>query len=331
MCVLTVGVSLCNVLNPYMFTSTSEPLSLSKYIRMCQDIKSTSNGSRLSLLHCIRHHFRRSFLYSQHRKHAILLAIMVYIGLCLVRFLLILSTQISSDIKYIFLTIVQICYHFLSGLFLHSRLLILSNDVEVNPGPSQELTIMHSNMRSILSDPQKFDDLKTLASTIQLDVISISESWLKPQTNTSELTFDKFDNTDHIFRNDRRNRVGGGVVVWVKNDLICTRLAKLETQNTESVWISIRTKAKTIIFGAYYRPPRNDTQSLETFMNEFSSSIDRARQLKPDNIVIMGDFNAKHTRWYDQGTTDTCGKLLLDTLESLTKPAPKNTIPNTYR
>ena len=51
-------------------------------------------------------------------------------------------------------------------------------------------------------------------------------------------------------------------------------------------------------------------------MKELDFSIEEAKKLKPDSIILMGDFNAKHSSWFNQGTTDTCGTLLLDTLES---------------
>ena len=201
--------------------------------------------------------------------------------------------------------------------WLITILLLKSNDVESNPGPSSELTLMHSNVRSLLSTDEKLSEIKTLADALSLDVISLSETWLKPNTTNESLLFDNFNDLDHIFRRDRQNRVGGGVITWVRNNLYCRRLVELESPYTENVWTQITKSGKTILLGVYYRPPVNTSSAIQTFIDDFESSINKARKLKFDSLIVMGDFNAKNISWFNLGSTDSCGQKLGDCLENL--------------
>ena len=59
----------------------------------------------------------------------------------------------------------------------------------------------------------KFDDLENYISslTLQFDVISLSETWLKPDTNIALYQLNNY----YMYRLDRVSRNGGGVAIYV--------------------------------------------------------------------------------------------------------------------
>lgn len=82
-------------------------------------------------------------------------------------------------------------------------LLILSNDVETNPGPHpvKDLKICHLNIRSLK------DKVDILALELgNYDIITLSETWLDPSITNTDIHLPGFQNP---IRNDR-NRHGGG-------------------------------------------------------------------------------------------------------------------------
>ena len=194
-------------------------------------------------------------------------------------------------------------------------ILLMRGCIHPNPGPknNQEITIYHANARSILSldnnkNPFKFENLKHLAHTLSLDIIGISESWLGPRTVDSQLVIEGYSPP---IRNDRpldaNGRSYGGVCVWVKNTIPYSRLSNLETTQ-ECVWLLVKCKNETLIVSFYYRPPRNTIPQTDKFISEIGKSIDSATLINNTGIIILGDFNCKHTDWFQQGGSDNCGE-----------------------
>ena len=91
-------------------------------------------------------------------------------------------------------------------------------------------------------------------------------------------------NVYSIIRNDR-NRHGGGVACYVKNDL-CFNTKKIFPNSTEHVFFEILIpKVKPIAVGIFYRPP-NSTDFLNLLSNSFQQ-ID----LNKKEIYLLGDCN----------------------------------------
>ena len=63
----------------------------------------------------------------------------------------------------------------------------------------------------------KFDDLENYISSLtsQFDVIALSETWLKADTNLALYQLNDY----YMYQLDRVSRKGGGVAIYVKNTL----------------------------------------------------------------------------------------------------------------
>ncbi|MEW8548321.1 MAG: endonuclease/exonuclease/phosphatase family protein, partial [Candidatus Thiodiazotropha sp.] len=192
-------------------------------------------------------------------------------------------------------------------LLIILSLLMLSNDIEKNPGPSSEslseISFTSSDTSSLLSNiniKNKFSavhyNVQSLVNKTEIleselsdfDVICITESWLHGTISDDEIKFEDYT----VFRRDRVGDSHGGVCVYVKNNLHTRRRNDLEMQNLECVWVEITTHHKKILIGTFYRPPNspNDT------MAQIENSIGLATDTNIQDILIMGDFNLDITK-----------------------------------
>lgn len=139
------------------------------------------------------------------------------------------------------------------------------------------LHFLHLNARSLLP---KISELKLIALKSKAAIISISETWLDDSVTDAEINIENYS----VVRLDR-SRIGGGVCMFIRNDLAFSLLQDLKIEDMEAIWIEILLpKTKPIIVGTCYRPPKQ---------NDFLDLFERAlNKLRPDcEQIILGDFN----------------------------------------
>ena len=160
-------------------------------------------------------------------------------------------------------------------LFL-KHILLLSGDVSLNPGPSQipqlnsetwspfrkrGLHFLHLNINSILP---KIDELRNIAKTSKVSVIGISETKLDDTVTNNEINIEGYS----ILRHDR-NRQGGGVACYVRNDISFNQVY-IFSNETENIFFEIfLPNSHTITVGIFYRPP-NQSKFLDNITNDFT-------------------------------------------------------------
>ena len=102
------------------------------------------------------------------------------------------------------------------------------------------------NVNSLLS---KTDEIRDIANRIKPAVLGITESKLDSSVTNMEVNINSYS----IIRNDR-NRRGGGVACYVKNDL-CFNTKKFFPYSIEHVFFEILIpKVKPTAVGIFYRP-----------------------------------------------------------------------------
>ena len=136
-------------------------------------------------------------------------------------------------------------------------LLMLSGEIEPNPGPSSQSTSISS--ASSISDPllDDFDEcitqftsfmhlnVQSLVPKIDLlnvelqkfDILCFTETWLNTNVANQDISLDNFQSP---FRKDRVDRLGGGVAIYVKNDYHVVHRNDLEVLGVECVWVEIK-------------------------------------------------------------------------------------------
>ena len=153
------------------------------------------------------------------------------------------------------------------------------NSCDLSADFKSYLSLIHLNIQSI---KPKCDILN--AELSEFDILCFTESWLDVTVQDSDVALQGFDVP---FRNDRSDRPGGGVIVYCKNNLVCTRRHDLDVRGVECVWIELHLKNSHYLIGTFYRPPnsQNDLWDL------IDHSIELAVDTRIKNIIITGDIN----------------------------------------
>lgn len=169
------------------------------------------------------------------------------------------------------------------------------------------LKILSLNSRSLYN---KMDELQQLVETHQPAAICIQESWCVPAEPDSLYNLDKYQ----IFRRDRQDRVGGGVVIFTRCDAFSSveRVHTLEN-DFETVWLKLSPRrshdASTpppFLLCTTYRPPNT---SPRPYAQALDASLSKVQQQRT-SLIITGDFNGRSSAWYDADKTDDAGETL---------------------
>ena len=73
----------------------------------------------------------------------------------------------------------------------------------------------------------------------QYDILVFTESWLPPNISNEDI---KITNFNLPYRNDRVERLGGGVAIYVKESLQSQKRPDLISENAEAVCIEVSIK-----------------------------------------------------------------------------------------
>ena len=100
-------------------------------------------------------------------------------------------------------------------------------------------------------------------------------------------------NDYNIFRKDRSNRCGGGVLLVIKDRISCIRRTDLETES-EMLALEIHPNPTcSILLAVFYRPPNG----AESFLADFRYFLDKYSGTGLTNLVVLGDFNFPNIDW----------------------------------
>ena len=127
------------------------------------------------------------------------------------------------------------------NITLAANLIVLSNDVSLNPGPAitlpartKGLRIFHLNIHSLR---YKLDELRLFCDKHKPHILALNETWLDQSFTDEELSLQGYN----IMRRDR-NRDGGGVAVYIAEHLNYSRL-KVPNESTdrglEAIWFEL--------------------------------------------------------------------------------------------
>ena len=118
------------------------------------------------------------------------------------------------------------------------------------------------------------------------DILVICETWLAPDFSSTFLGLKDYN----IFRKDRPNGVGGGVMACVKKDYTCNEIL-VETGN-EICIVDVRTKSGLLRLGIVYRPPSSNVDDSRNLTNVIRDNFDNS-----PNFLILGDSNYRGIDW----------------------------------
>lgn len=175
--------------------------------------------------------------------------------------------------------------------------LLLSHDVEFNPGPlnHKKLKCVLINARSLKVVKKNYSKMSQFNSVLEIarpHLVAVTETWLNNDVNDCE-----FLKGYQIFRRDRNDgKIGGGILLLAHNDINIMRRADLEvTSSIENEIIICEMKANNvnyfIVLG--YRPP----SASMAFNRNFELVLNNIYRNGGINILILGDFNMPNVDW----------------------------------
>ena len=173
----------------------------------------------------------------------------------------------------------------------------------LNSTTNNDLSLFHLNIRSV---NKNFEQLSLLLDNVNIEslVIGLTETWL---TDTPHTMY-HLPGHDLIF-NNRVNRRGGGVALYVPVRFNYTTDVNVMNQTMETVFIEIALhNKKNIIIGTIYRPPSADPNNFLHEMQQFLSNP----LFQNKHCFLMGDFNIDLLKYTD----DNLSHDFFDTLSS---------------
>ena len=132
------------------------------------------------------------------------------------------------------------------------------------------LVLVHLNINSLSA---KFDQLKLLIGK-NIDILVLTETKIDNSFPSAQFRIEGFSMP---FRLDR-NRFGGGVLIYVREDMPCKQLTKHKLRDDiEGIFVEINLrKVKWLLFGCYHPP-------LDTYRQIYNA------------FILAGDFNLHET------------------------------------
>lgn len=151
------------------------------------------------------------------------------------------------------------------------------------------ITLLQWNICGIFPKCQEF---KQFVAAHDYDIICLQETFLRSGREYSLPGYT-------AVRNDRTERKGGGLSIYIRNPL---KFGLLDSPTVmESQLIKITTVCGHLLIANLYMPPGPDLSpdAIEAF----------GHLLENNNIIIVGDLNAKSAMWHSP-TTDSRGRTL---------------------
>ena len=142
---------------------------------------------------------------------------------------------------------------------------------------ANRLVIGHININSLRN---KYEYLNTLIKG-DIDILVITESKLDESFPSQQFAIEGYPLP---YRSDR-NANGGGVIIYVREDIPCKELTTHSFSSDMEV--NLR-KTKWLVFGGY----NNSKLNIDIFLSKLGPILDQYMS-KFDNFLLLGDFNSE--------------------------------------
>ena len=181
---------------------------------------------------------------------------------------------------------------------------------------NSDFSMLHLNIRSA---NKNFESLRLLLESLSFNcsVIGLSETWFSNHSDPSLFTLPNYN----LITNNRQDKAGGGVCLYISNQLEFIHRDELKYMNSniETIFAEIIIPgAKNIIIGTIYRPPRSNQNDFINCIHEILVNP----ILNNKHCFLMGDFNINLLNIHSNGAIQS----FFDTLSTesflplITKP-----------
>ena len=185
-----------------------------------------------------------------------------------------------------------------------SRSVLLSGDVELNPGP-EILKFCCWNLNSITAyDFLRVSLIEAYNSINNYDLIGITETHLDDAINQERISVNGYD---FIKCNNPLNIKRGGVALYIKNSIPKRERSDMATL-PESIVCELSLDRKKYFFVVLYRSPSQNHQEFSDFMNNFELMVSKMSAEDPYAVIITGDFNCRSPQWWESDNENDKGR-----------------------
>ena len=84
----------------------------------------------------------------------------------------------------------------------------------------------------------------------------------------------------------------------IHKSLSCTEVLSLKSKEVDVAWCITYLEHCPILVESVYIPPNKEKQ-LEKFLKNLNEARKYCKVNKIDNLLVLGDYNARHTMWQD--------------------------------
>ena len=160
----------------------------------------------------------------------------------------------------------------------------------------QNICLSHLNVTSITvcNDLGKRTDHinEFICKTLECHLVACTETHLDNSVGDDEIRIDGY----YFLRKDP-TRHGGGIGIYLKEELNFRRLHDLEVGNSEIMWVQINWSNFCLLFGVCYRPPGQNRTDKLFFMSYLEQSLIVANSYLPNSVILVADFNDRCVVW----------------------------------
>lgn len=129
---------------------------------------------------------------------------------------------------------------------------------------------------------------------IDYQIVVFTETWLggRKQVLDSEIMCSDY----RIFRKDRRDRSGGGVLIAAKSCLPSEEIISEKFLNIEFVAVYIKLNLKALYVTCSYIPPGSSSEVYDSHIDAIKYVV--TKMGRTDSIIVLGDFNLPRVSWH---------------------------------
>ena len=149
-------------------------------------------------------------------------------------------------------------------------------------------------------------------------IIALTETWLKSYIQDAQLYIPGFE----IIRSDRSSRKGGGVLLYLSDQLPPSNVQRFDDKYCEAIICTCET-SKTIIANVY-RPPSAELSSYQNMMRFLQDYLLEYDNLEDYDVMILGDFNLPNISWPGISLTKGSPRIMQHSAEMLTDFMDRN-------
>ena len=131
---------------------------------------------------------------------------------------------------------------------------------------------------------QFFFNIREVICKAQLEIIALSGKKLNSEFPDAQFKIDGY-HFPPFLKDCEENR--GGLLIFVRNDIITRRLQDFDPKDLECVCIELTLSKKKWAICSIYRP---QSENISGFLDKLANSTECAINTY-DNVVIMGDIN----------------------------------------